>query len=51
MCARYRLTRTRQLEIEQYHGAEDVNDLDFWKQQFNASPREMAPLVLEACEK
>jgi CheB methylesterase len=26
------------LEIEQYHGAEDVNDLDFWKQQFNASP-------------
>jgi hypothetical protein len=36
------------LEIKQYHVAEDVNDLDFWKQQLNASPREMAPLVLEA---
>lgn len=47
MCGRYRLTRRRQLEIENYYGVEDVNDLDIWERQFNIPPTEMAPIVLE----
>jgi putative SOS response-associated peptidase YedK len=47
MCGRYRLTRRRQLEIEQFYGAGDVDGLDIWERQFNIPPREMAPIVLE----
>src|SRR5437867_12251473 len=46
MCGRYRLTRRRLLEIEDYYGVDDVNDLDIWERQFNIPPREMAPIVL-----
>ncbi len=46
MCGRYRLTRRRMLEIEQYYGVDDVNDLEIWERQFNIPPREMAPIVL-----
>jgi putative SOS response-associated peptidase YedK len=48
MCGRYRLTRRRQLEIEQYYGGDEVNDLDIWERQFNIPPREMAPIVFES---
>lgn len=45
MCGRYRLSRRRLLEIEQFYGVDDVNDLDIWERQFNIPPREMAPIV------
>jgi len=35
------------LEIENYYGVDDVNDLDIWERQFNIPPREMAPIVLQ----
>src|SRR5215510_5232161 len=47
MCGRYRLTRRRMLEIEQYYGVDNVNDLDIWERQFNIPPREMALIVFE----
>ena len=47
MCGRYRLTRRRMLEIEDYYGVDDVSDLDIWERQFNIPPREMAPIVCE----
>jgi putative SOS response-associated peptidase YedK len=46
MCGRYRLTRRRLLEIENYYGVDDGNDLDIWERQFNIPPREMAPIIL-----
>jgi putative SOS response-associated peptidase YedK len=45
MCGRYRLTKRRLLEIENYYGVDDVNDLDIWERQFNIPPTEMAPIV------
>src|SRR5688572_15327106 len=48
MCGRYRLTRRRIMEIEQYYGVDDANDLEIWERQFNIPPREMAPIVLGA---
>ena len=48
MCGRYRLTRRRMTEIEQYYGVDDANDLEIWERQFNIPPREMAPIVLGA---
>ena len=47
MCGRYRLTRRRMLEIEQYYEIEDVEDLEVWRREYNIPPREMAPTVLE----
>ncbi len=47
MCGRYRLTRERQHEIEEYYGIDDVRDLAVWKRQFNIPPREMAPIILQ----
>jgi putative SOS response-associated peptidase YedK len=47
MCGRYRLTRRRMMEIEEYYGVDDASDLDIWERQFNIPPREMAPIVLE----
>jgi putative SOS response-associated peptidase YedK len=44
MCGRYRLTRRRLLEIENYYGVDDVNDLEILERQFNIPPREMARL-------
>jgi len=48
MCGRYRLTRRRMLEIEQYYEIEDLEDLELWKREYNIPPREMVPTVLEA---
>ena len=48
MCGRYRLTKRRMLEIEDYYGVDEVIDLEMWKREFNIPPREMAPAVLEA---
>jgi putative SOS response-associated peptidase YedK len=48
MCGRYRLTKRRMLEIEDYYGVDEVTDLEMWKREFNIPPREMAPAVLEA---
>jgi putative SOS response-associated peptidase YedK len=36
------------LEIEQYYGVDEINDLEIWEKQFNIPPREMAPIVLGA---
>ena len=46
MCGRYRLTKRRMLEIEDYYGIEDLEDLEIWKREDNIPPREMAPAVL-----
>jgi len=45
MCGRYRLTKRRILEIEQYYGIDDMEDLDIWKREYNIPPREMAPII------
>ena len=47
MCGRYRLSRRRLIEIENYYGMDEVNDLDIWERQFNIPPREMAPIIFE----
>lgn len=48
MCGRYRLTRRRMMEIEEYYGVDESKDLEIWERQFNIPPREMAPIVLGA---
>ena len=48
MCGRYRLTKRRMLEIEQYYDIDDLEDLEIWKREYNIPPREMAPVVLES---
>jgi putative SOS response-associated peptidase YedK len=48
MCGRYRLTKRRLLEIQQYYEIDDLEDLEIWKREYNIPPREMAPAVLEA---
>jgi len=48
MCGRYRLTRRRLAEIEQYYGIDDTAGLEVCERQFNIPPREMAPIVLGA---
>ena len=48
MCGRYRLTKRRLLEIEQYYEIEDLEDLELWQREYNIPPREMAPTVLKA---
>ena len=45
MCGRYRLTRRRQLEIEQRYCVEEVNDLDIWERQFNRFGEPRTPQV------
>ena len=39
MCGRYRLTKRRMLEIEDYYGVDDMIDLEMWKREFNIPPR------------
>ena len=41
-------TKNRMMEIEQYYGVDDANDLEIWERQFNIPPREMALIVLGA---
>ena len=36
------------MEIEQYYGVDDANDLEIWERQFNIPPCEMALIVLGA---
>jgi hypothetical protein len=48
MCGRYRLTKRRMLEIEQYYDIDELADLEIWKREYNIPPREMAPAILEA---
>jgi len=48
MCGRYRLTKRRLLEIENYYGVDDISDLDIWERQFNIPPTEMAPIVFDS---
>jgi putative SOS response-associated peptidase YedK len=48
MCGRYRLTKRRLLEIENYYGVDDVSDLDMWERQFNIPLTEMAPVVFDS---
>jgi putative SOS response-associated peptidase YedK len=48
MCGRYRLTKRRMLEIEDYYEIDQVADLEIWKREYNIPPREMAPVVLES---
>ena len=45
MCGRYRLTKRRMLEIEDYYG---IEDLEIWKGEYNIPLREMVSAVLEA---
>jgi putative SOS response-associated peptidase YedK len=45
MCGRYRLTKCRMQEIEQYYEIE-LADLEIWKREYNIPPREMAPGAL-----
>jgi putative SOS response-associated peptidase YedK len=47
MCGRYRLTKRRMLEIEQYYEIDELADLEIWKREYNIPPREMAPAILE----
>src|SRR4030095_7157363 len=48
MCGRYRLTKRRMLEIEDYYEIDQVEDLKIWRREYNIPPREMAPVVLES---
>ena len=42
MCGRYRLTKRRMLEIEDYYGVDEVTDLEMWKREYNIPRGEMA---------
>jgi hypothetical protein len=46
-CGRYRLTRRRMLEIEQYYQIDRMEDLEIWQREYNFPPREIARVVLE----
>ena len=35
MCGRYRLTKRRMLEIQDYYGIDDIRELDLWQREFN----------------
>jgi putative SOS response-associated peptidase YedK len=35
------------LEIEQYYGIDEMEDLGIWQREYNIVPREMASVVLE----
>src|SRR5262245_35802614 len=48
MCGRYRLTKRRMLEIEQYYDIDEREDLEIWKREYTIPPREMAPVIVEA---
>jgi len=39
------------LEIEDYYGIAELEDLEIWKREYNIPPREMAPVVLESNRK
>ena len=35
MCGRYRLTKRRMLEIEQYYDIDELADLEIWSREYN----------------
>ena len=41
MCARYRLTKRRMLEIQQYYDINELADLEICKHEYNIPPREL----------
>ena len=47
MCGRYRLTKRRMLEIEEYYGIDSIHELDLWQREFNIPPTEVAPIVFD----
>ena len=47
MCGRYRLTKRRMLEIEDYYGIDDTRELDLWQREFNIPPTEVAPIIFD----
>src|SRR4030095_5049959 len=47
MCGRYRLTKRRMLEIEEYYGIDSIHELDLWRREFNIPPTEVAPIVFD----
>jgi len=47
MCGRYRLTKRRMQEIEEYYGIDDVRELDLWQREFNIPPTEVAPIIFD----
>jgi len=46
MCGRYRLSKRRLLEIDQYSDIDELADVEVWKREYNTPSREMAPAVL-----
>src|SRR5262245_24940434 len=51
MCGRYRLTKCRMLEIEDYYGIDDIRELDLWQREFNIPPTEVASIIFDHKEK
>jgi putative SOS response-associated peptidase YedK len=47
MCGRYRLTKRRMLEIEDYYGIDDIRELDRWQREFNIPPTDVAPIIFD----
>jgi hypothetical protein len=45
MCGRYRLTKRRMLEIQDYYGIDDIRELDLWQREFNTA--EVAPIIFD----
>src|SRR5688500_210207 len=47
MCARYRLTKRRMLEIEEHYGIDSLRELDLWEREFNIPPTEVALITFD----
>src|SRR5262245_43217894 len=47
MWRRYRMTKRRMLEIEDYYGIDDIRELDRWQREFNIPPIEVAPIIFD----
>jgi putative SOS response-associated peptidase YedK len=50
MCGRFRLTRARLAEIEEYYETVETDGVDTWERQYNIPPRAFAPIVMEKGE-
>ena len=47
MCGRYRLTKRRMLEIEEYYDIDSIHELDLWQREFNIPPTEVSPIIFD----
>jgi putative SOS response-associated peptidase YedK len=47
MCGRYRLTKRRMLEIEEYYAIDSIHELDLWEREFPIPPTEVAPIIFD----